>query len=113
MLVIARKVGQRILIGSDIEVFVTEISRKSVRLGIKAPRTLTVVRGEIVENVEAENRAAAQVSLEELQHLGAPPATRDAAGVSPMKLGARTKAAEKPPTPRQPDGDDDRQREDD
>ncbi|MHB1521366.1 MAG: carbon storage regulator [Ferrimicrobium sp.] len=44
MLVITRKEGERIVIDGDIVITVVEAKRGSVRIGIEAPRELTVVR---------------------------------------------------------------------
>jgi carbon storage regulator len=63
VLIVARRKGQRIRIGDNIEVVVTELSRGEVRLGIIAPKTVPVVREEIRRAVEDANRAAAGSSL--------------------------------------------------
>jgi carbon storage regulator len=59
MLIITRHKGQRIVIGPDIEIVVTEISRSGVKLGIVAPAALTVLRAEVREAVERANRESA------------------------------------------------------
>lgn len=48
MLVIARKVGQTVLIGDEIEVTISAIRGDLVRLAIKAPRSVTILRQEVV-----------------------------------------------------------------
>ena len=58
MLVIRRRVGERIRISDDIEVTVIEISPTRVKLGVVAPRDVTVVREETLA-VAADNRRAA------------------------------------------------------
>lgn len=63
MLIVARRKGQRIKIGENIEVVVTEVSRGEVRLGIVAPKTVAVVREEMQRAVEDANRAAAASTL--------------------------------------------------
>jgi carbon storage regulator len=65
MLIIARRKGQRILLGDDVEVVVTELSKGVVKLGIVAPTTLTILRGETKDIADA-NRAAAESSLDGL-----------------------------------------------
>jgi carbon storage regulator len=65
MLIIARRKGQRILIGDDVEVVVTELSKGVVKLGIVAPTTLTILRGETKDVAEA-NRAAATTTLDQV-----------------------------------------------
>ena len=63
MLVISRRKGQRVSIGEEIELVVTEVHRSSVKLGIRAPRGLTVLRGEVRDSIEEANRSAAQSSV--------------------------------------------------
>jgi len=70
MLVISRRKGQRVSIGDEIELVVTEVHRSSVKLGIRAPRGLTVLRGEIRASIEEANRSAAQSSVEDTGALG-------------------------------------------
>jgi len=70
MLVISRRKGQRVSIGEEIELVVTEVHRSSVKLGIRAPRGLTVLRGEIRDSIEEANRVAATSSVEDAQALG-------------------------------------------
>ena len=71
MLIIARRKGQRILIGDDVEVIVTELSKGVVKLGIIAPTERTILRGETKDVAEA-NRAAINTSLDQLPALKAP-----------------------------------------
>ena len=60
MLVLSRKSNEGILIGHDIEVVVLEVTGKSVRLGIRAPREVAVVRTELaaklVRNTEPSGK---------------------------------------------------------
>jgi carbon storage regulator len=58
MLIMSRRQGETILIGNDIEIVIAHIGRSRVRVGIRAPRQLTVVAQE-VKLVGDENRAAA------------------------------------------------------
>ena len=59
MLIMSRRQGETILIGDDIEIVIAHIGRSRVKVGIRAPRQLTVVAQE-VKLVGDENRAAAQ-----------------------------------------------------
>ncbi|HUV03848.1 MAG TPA: carbon storage regulator CsrA [Armatimonadota bacterium] len=59
MLVLARKTGQRIVIGGEIEITVLDIRGDQVRLGIEAPRSIAVHRKELLEQGAAENAEAA------------------------------------------------------
>lgn len=47
MLVLYRKVDEKILIGDDIEITIIEIRGSSARIGIRAPRNIAVDREEI------------------------------------------------------------------
>lgn len=60
MLVLARKVGEKIVIGKDIEVTVLAIKGDQVRLGIEAPDNVSIHRQEIFLEIEAENKRAAR-----------------------------------------------------
>lgn len=53
MLVLSRKIGQRILIGDRIAVTVVRVGSGGVRLGIEAPPELPVVREELKEQLDA------------------------------------------------------------
>ena len=66
MLILTRKVGESVAIGDDIQVSVIEIKGSQVKLGIRAPRDVTVHREEIYLKIQDENRRAAQVSTEAL-----------------------------------------------
>jgi carbon storage regulator len=48
MLVLSRKLSQQIMIGSDISITVVKIDGNNVRLGIKAPRGISILRDELV-----------------------------------------------------------------
>jgi carbon storage regulator len=49
MLVLSRKQGERILIGSEIEVRILSAAGKRVRLGITCPGRLRILRSEVLE----------------------------------------------------------------
>ncbi|MDE2426763.1 MAG: carbon storage regulator CsrA [Elusimicrobia bacterium] len=59
MLVLSRKAQEVIVIGKDVEVCVVKIQGDKVRLGIKAPRDVSVIRQEIVLRGEREPEAKA------------------------------------------------------
>ena len=54
MLYLTRKIGESVVINSDIEVTVIEVSGRSVRLGFNFPSNASVLRREIFERVQAE-----------------------------------------------------------
>jgi carbon storage regulator len=64
MLVLSRKVGQRILVGDDIAITVVRLTSGGVRLGIEAPPELPVVREELAEQMARESGSTAGTSSE-------------------------------------------------
>ena len=58
MLVLTRKPNQAIMIGDDVRIVVVSVDRDQVRLGIEAPRTVSVHRAEIYEEIRAGRRSA-------------------------------------------------------
>jgi carbon storage regulator len=79
MLILARHIGESIVIGDQIEVSVVDIKGDQVKLGINAPRVVPVFRLEVYRAIQEENRRAASAapgSLPRLEGLG-PDATRN------------------------------------
>ncbi len=64
MLVLTRRLNQSIKIGDDIEITVIEVRGDQVRLGVSAPRDVSVHRKEVYLQIQQENQAAAQSSAE-------------------------------------------------
>ena len=56
MLVLSRKVGERIWIGDDISVTVVRLTGGGVRIGIEAPPELAVVREDLKNKMEEMER---------------------------------------------------------
>ncbi len=71
MLVLARKVGESVVIGDNVEITVLEVKGEVVRLGVKAPSNIPVYRKEIYEQIVKENLASSssELSLEDLSDL--------------------------------------------
>lgn len=61
MLYLTRKVGESVIINDDIEITVVEVRGRSIKLGFTFPPHVSVLRREIYERIQAENRAAAGV----------------------------------------------------
>lgn len=59
MLILSRKINEKIMIGDDIAVSVIEIRGDQVKLGVDAPRSVKVFRREVFDAILNENRAAA------------------------------------------------------
>jgi carbon storage regulator CsrA len=60
MLVLARKLGESIVIGDNITVKVVSVENGVVKLGIDAPREVSIIRSELIQEVTESNKAAVQ-----------------------------------------------------
>lgn len=70
MLILSRKVDQKIKIGDEITLTIIEIHGDQVKIGVEAPRNVKVFRQEVFEAIQDENKAAAnQVSEDQLKKL--------------------------------------------
>ena len=66
MLILRRRAGESLLIGDDVEIELLEIHSQWVKIGIRAPKQISVLRKEL-QVVKAQNRFAAQgVNLEKI-----------------------------------------------
>lgn len=54
MLILTRRVGETLVIGDDVTVTVLGIKGNQVRIGVKAPKDVTVHREEIFERIKVE-----------------------------------------------------------
>jgi carbon storage regulator len=60
MLILSRKINEKVIIGDDISVSIIEIRGDQVRLGIDAPKKVKVFRQEVFDAIMAENKAASK-----------------------------------------------------
>ena len=63
MLALTRKKGESLMIGDDIEVTIVKLDDGSVKLGINAPKEVTILRKELYEQVKDENVKATEFDL--------------------------------------------------
>jgi carbon storage regulator len=59
MLYLTRKIGESVIINDNIEVTVVDVRGKSAKLGFTFPPEASVLRRELYERIQEENRAAA------------------------------------------------------
>lgn len=64
MLYLTRKPGESVVIDETIEVTVVSVSGRSVKLGFTFPSAVSILRKEVFERIQAENRAAAETSFD-------------------------------------------------
>ncbi|MEK4530612.1 carbon storage regulator CsrA [Solibacillus sp. FSL K6-1554] len=67
MLVLSRKVGETIWIGDDVELIITEVKGDYVKVGVRAPRTIDIIRGELRNDVSDANKEAVMKSIDLLK----------------------------------------------
>ncbi|MGN7387125.1 carbon storage regulator CsrA [Sporosarcina sp. SAFN-015] len=58
MLVLSRKTNETIKIGDDIELRILEVKGDTIRIGIEAPKTVDILRGELVQSITETNTEA-------------------------------------------------------
>jgi cytosine deaminase len=93
MLVLSRQKDQTIKIGDDIEVIIVDIRGDKVRLGITAPRSVTVHRKEVYDTVKREHEAAAKLAEGALNREQTAPAdSMGANGYDPFMRAAEEEA---------------------
>jgi carbon storage regulator len=62
MLYLTRKVGESVMLNENVEVTVVQVRGKTVKLGFVFPPEVSVLRREIFERIQEENRAAAAMT---------------------------------------------------
>lgn len=69
MLILNRKVNESIMIDDRIEVRILEIVDGKIKIGIEAPREVTILRKEVYEEIRKENTEAANISMDSFSRL--------------------------------------------
>jgi carbon storage regulator len=69
MLILARRIGESIMVGDHVEISVVDIKGDQVKLGIKAPAQVKVYRREVYAAIQQENLAAAAAAPQTLPKL--------------------------------------------
>jgi len=68
MLILSRKVNEKVMIGDDISISIIEVRGDQVRIGVDAPRNVKVYRQEVYDAIKAENKAASESAVK-IPHL--------------------------------------------
>jgi carbon storage regulator len=69
MLVITRQPGSSILIGEDIKVTILEVSGDKIKIGIDAPKSVRIMRSEVLDTVKANLEDDQSVKTQALESL--------------------------------------------
>jgi carbon storage regulator len=69
MLVLTRKLNERIMIGDNIEITVLSVGEEKVQIGITAPRSVPVHRREVYEEILRENMMASRSAIPSIDTL--------------------------------------------
>ncbi len=60
MLILSRKINEKIKIGEDITLTILEVRGDQVKIGVEAPKDVKVFRQEVYESIQKENLEAAK-----------------------------------------------------
>jgi len=69
MLVLSRRVGESVLIGDDVTVTVLDVRGDVIRIGIDAPRSVSVHRAELLQELADSNQESASPSRDAVESL--------------------------------------------
>lgn len=69
MLVLARKIGEKIILNDDIEIIVLDSNQNTVRIGINAPKNVSVYREELYKEIKTANKNSNDVSAHSMTEL--------------------------------------------
>lgn len=69
MLVLARKVGEKIILNDNIEIIVLDANPNSVRIGVNAPKNVSVYREELYKEIKNANKNSNDVSADSMEEL--------------------------------------------
>ncbi len=71
MLILTRKLGETIKIGDSITITIVQMNDGQIKLGIDAPKSIPVHRGEVYERIKIENIKATKSSVQNSRELAA------------------------------------------
>ncbi len=69
MLVLARKVGEKIILNDNIEIIVLDSNQNTVRIGVNAPKDVSVYREELYKEIKNANMCSNSVSANSMTEL--------------------------------------------
>lgn len=66
MLILTRKLGESIIIGEKVQLSVVEINKNNIKIGINAPKDITIYREEVFKKIKEENKRSSTSGIIEL-----------------------------------------------
>lgn len=69
MLVMTRKKNESIIINEEIEIVILECDQQRVKIGIQAPKSVKIMRKEVIEAVKSENQEALNTDFKYLEQM--------------------------------------------
>jgi len=69
VLVLTRKKNESIILNENIEITIVDVQGDQVRIGINAPKSVSIYRKEIFLEIQAENKKAADVKSVDMKNL--------------------------------------------
>ena len=69
MLILNRKVGESIILADNIEITILDITDGKIKIGIEAPKSVSILRKEIYDSVKAENQRSLEAEIDILSLL--------------------------------------------
>ncbi|MBQ2984767.1 MAG: carbon storage regulator CsrA [Candidatus Gastranaerophilales bacterium] len=71
MLILTRKLNQKLIIDDNIEIVILESSKNSVKIGVRAPKGVHIYREEIYNEIKKSNKQAGNLDIHAIDNLGA------------------------------------------
>lgn len=69
MLVLSRKIGEKIIINDEIEVVIIDSNQSTVKLGINAPKSVRIFREELYKEIQSTNKTSNTASFDAFDEL--------------------------------------------
>lgn len=69
MLVLKRKINESVMIGDDIEITILSTDKDGIRIGIAAPKHVSIYRKELYLSIQEENKQATITNMDKLSEL--------------------------------------------
>ncbi len=66
MLILTRKLGESIIIGKNVQLSVVEINKNNIKIGINAPKDITIYREEVFKKIKDENEMSSTSGIIDL-----------------------------------------------